>query len=373
MDRTLYTLVYGESNLNDAIGIVFYRTFRGIYDGDTEDSSLSTGWAAVLQFAEVTVAAPLIGVVTGLFSALVFKFAKFHEIPIVEGVMFWSFSYLSYLLGEAPGFSGIISTLFCGFVMRHYAYHNLSEHGKEISIDIIKFLATTADTIIFINLGYSPFAFKGETIWSWPVISLTIAMCVISRAIVVFSICLFANQVRRFRTGVEQVSLKTQTVLFHAGLRGAVAFVLALEFLQGDTSGEAPTDYWVATTIAVIFFTVFGFGGTTALLVKFLGIKEEGEKQHVTEVSSAYTEVFGVWERKWIAPIFVAARALDELVVDDGAENKEDEIKARALAKIAATPVQSGHFHDGYHTEAAALRARRASLNVENQIGYQTS
>lgn len=59
------------------------------------------------------------------------------------------------------------------------------------------------------------------------------------------------------------------------GLRGAVAFVLALEFIQDDESGD---DYWVATTIATIFFTVFFLGGTTALLVKVLGIKEEGEK-----------------------------------------------------------------------------------------------
>merc|ERR1712000_584833 len=150
----------------------------------------------------------------GLFSALLFKFSKFNEIPIMETVMFWSFSYLSYMLGEAPGFSGIISTLFCGFIMRHYAYHNLSDKGKDLSIDVIKFLATTADTVIFINLGFAPFAF-----------------------------------------------------------RGAVAFVLALELIDGTTQ-----DYWLATTIAVIFFTVFLLGGTTALLVKLLGIKSEGEK-----------------------------------------------------------------------------------------------
>ena len=187
--------------------------------------------------------------------------------------MFWSFSYLSYMLGEAPGFSGIISTLFCGFIMRHYAYHNLSDKGKDLSIDVIKFLATTADTVIFINLGFAPFAFKGDTTWSFPVIALTISLCLISRAIVVFSLCLIANQLRRFRSSVAPIPFKTQAVLFHAGLRGAVAFVLALELIDGTTQ-----DYWLATTIAVIFFTVFLLGGTTALLVKLLGIKSEGEK-----------------------------------------------------------------------------------------------
>ena len=75
VDRTLYTLVYGESNLNDAIGIVFYRTFRGLYDQSEQteiDQDISNpAWDAVLQFVEVTVAAPLIGIITGLFAALV--------------------------------------------------------------------------------------------------------------------------------------------------------------------------------------------------------------------------------------------------------------------------------------------------------------
>lgn len=73
VDRTLYTLVYGESNLNDAIGIVFYRTFQGLMgeDDNVLDEDYTPGWDAVLQFAEVTVGAPIIGVATGLLSALV--------------------------------------------------------------------------------------------------------------------------------------------------------------------------------------------------------------------------------------------------------------------------------------------------------------
>ena len=122
VDRTLYTLVYGESNLNDAIGIVFYRTFREL--SISQSGSLAEVMGnAFLQFLEATIAAPLVGILTGLAAALVFKYMRFGDIPIVETIMFWSFSYLSYMLSESPGFSGIISTLFCGFVMRHYAYH----------------------------------------------------------------------------------------------------------------------------------------------------------------------------------------------------------------------------------------------------------
>jgi len=160
-----------------------------------------------------------------------------------------------------------------------------------------------------------------------------------------------------------------------SGLRGAVAFVLALEFVpekvENDDCETNPTDYWLATTIAVIFFTVFLLGGTTALLVKLLGIKVEGEKMHNTEVSSAYTEVFNDWERKWIAPIFVRSSALDELIVDDGSLNKEDEIKAKLLSKISTSPDYPAHFHDGYHTEAPTL-LRRINEASSEPSGYQT-
>jgi len=80
---------------------------------------------------------------------------------------------------------------------------------------------------------------------------------------------------------------------------------------------------------------------------------------------------------RWIAPIFVNSSALDELIVDDGSVNAEDEIKAKLLAKIAATPeIYPAHFHDGYHTEAPSLlhrnRINEGSRFEDVASGYQT-
>jgi solute carrier family 9 (sodium/hydrogen exchanger), member 8 len=236
---------------------------------------------------------------------------------------------MSYLIGEALGFSGIISTLFCGFVMRHYAYMNLSPKGKELSTDVIKFIATTADTVIFINLGIAPFAFT-ETTWDWYTISVTISICLLSRAIVVFPILWCTNIVRRKRDNVDPITWKQQVIIFHAGLRGAVAFVLTLELTDGVAN-----DYWLATVIATILFTVYLLGGTTAVLLKILGLGEEGERsKHITEVNSEYTEVFFAWEKKYIAPLFVSRKMMAELFEETAAkaEAQEEDIKAKTVA-----------------------------------------
>ena len=197
-----------------------------------------------------------------------------------------------------------------------------------------------------------------------------------------------------------------------SGLRGAVAFVLALEFVpdkvENDDCETNPTDYWLATTIAVIFFTVFLLGGTTALLVKLLGIKVEGEKMvcyvftwilnilitcgSITQKSRQRIPKFLMIGKeskeifcalcfcfltfvppfiRWIAPIFVRSSALDELIVDDGSLNKEDEIKAKLLSKISTSPDYPAHFHDGYHTEAPTL-LRRINEASSEPSGYQT-
>lgn len=63
---------------------------------------------------------------------------------------------------------------------------------------------------------------------------------------------------------------------------------------------------------------------------------------------------------------------MDELIVDDGSLNKEDEIKEQLLAKIQAAPEQPAHFHDGYHTEAPTLVNRRLLHTIQSNEGYQT-
>ena len=86
-------------------------------------------------------------------------------------------------------------------------------------------------------------------------------------------------------------------------------------------------------------------------------------------MTSAYTEVFYPFDRKYVAPIFVKLDHLDELVEDDGTENREDEIREALQAKMEATPAFPSHFHDGYHTEITATDlGRRINTDASDYL-----
>lgn len=78
----------------------------------------------------------------------------------------------------------------------------------------------------------------------------------------------------RFR--LNKLSRVDQFVMSYGGLRGAVAFALALLIKQQRVESQP---MFVTTTIAVIYFTVFLQGITIKPLVKFLNVKRANKKK----------------------------------------------------------------------------------------------
>lgn len=60
--------------------------------------------------------------------------------------------------------------------------------------------------------------------------------------------------------------------MWFSGLRGAVAFALAVTFLENPNFGSDIKSSIFSTTVMVILFTVLAFGGMTPLLIKWLKI-----------------------------------------------------------------------------------------------------
>lgn len=53
--------------------------------------------------------------------------------------------------------TGIVSLLFCGITLKHYAYHNMSHRTQRTSRYMFGMLAQLSENFIFIYLGLSLF------------------------------------------------------------------------------------------------------------------------------------------------------------------------------------------------------------------------
>ena len=99
VDHELHCLVFGESVLNDAVSLILFSAISSSPPAFTPAILPSIG----LDFVRVCVLSLLCGIGTALIAALAFrglKMGRHGETPLTEVVLFWAFSYLSFVLPE---------------------------------------------------------------------------------------------------------------------------------------------------------------------------------------------------------------------------------------------------------------------------------
>ena len=87
-----------------------------------------------------------------------------------------------------------------------------------------------------------------------------------SRAVHIFPLAALLNRLR-----APQLDWRTQVILWFSGLRGAIAFTMALAFPI-----SASRDTVVSTTMFIVVLTTLGLGGLTAPFVRLVGQASAG-------------------------------------------------------------------------------------------------
>ncbi|KAL6592415.1 hypothetical protein ACP70R_049468 [Stipagrostis hirtigluma subsp. patula] len=268
-DVNLYALVFGESVLNDAMAISLYRTMSSVRSHAAAGENF---FMMILQFLETFVGSMSSVTQQSSLSPLttnyLFKYAGLDvdNLQNLECCLFVLFPYFSYMLAEGLGLSGIVSILFTGMVMKHYTYSNLSDNSQRFVSAFFHLLSSLAETFVFIYMGFD--IAMEEHSWSHVgFIFFSIIFIVVARAANVFSCAYLVNMSRPEH---RRIPLKHQKALWFSGLRGAMAFALALQSVHELPEGHGKTIF--TTTTAIVVLTVLLIGGSTGTMLEALDV-----------------------------------------------------------------------------------------------------
>ncbi|CAN1336357.1 Sodium/hydrogen exchanger 6 [Linum perenne] len=270
-DVNLYALVFGESVLNDAMAISLYRTMSLVR---SHASSGQNFFMVVVRFLETFVGSMSAGLPKIYCDSLTFKTFSSMLVWILtsECCLCLPFSYSGYMLAEGLGLSGIVSILFTGIVMKHYTYSNLSENSQRFVSAFFHLISSLAETFIFIYMGFD-IAMEQHS-WSHVgFIFFSIIFIGVARAANVFSCAYLVNL---SRPANRQIPITHQKALWYSGLRGAMAFALALQSVHELPEGHGQTIFTATTAIVVL--TVLLIGGSTGTMLEALQVVGEGHE-----------------------------------------------------------------------------------------------
>ncbi|CAL5413213.1 unnamed protein product [Camellia sinensis] len=285
----LYSLVFGEGVVNDATSVVL---FNAIQSFDLSHINSSTILQLVGSFLYLFATSTILGVVAGLLSAFIIKklyFGSLKQIQSVNGghrngavagrdetrrrlwekhstdrevALMMLMAYLSYMLAELFYLSAILTVFFCGIVMSHYTWHNVTEKCWSIfngtnTIVVCKHvfrhafatLSFVCEIFIFLYVGMDALDMEkwrfvnGSPGTSVGVSSILLGLILVGRAAFVFPLSFIANLTRK--SPHEKIDIKQQFTIWWAGLmRGAVSMALAYnqKLLVGPRApcGHAP-------------------------------------------------------------------------------------------------------------------------------------
>ncbi|XP_023656646.2 sodium/hydrogen exchanger 7 isoform X1 [Paramormyrops kingsleyae] len=276
-DVDLYALLFGESVMNDAVAIVLSSSIVAYQPigANSHTFDASAFFKSVGVFLGIFSGSFAMGAVTGVVTALVTKFTKLHCFPLLETALFFLMSWSTFLLAEACGFTGVVAVLFCGITQAHYTYNNLSEESTKRTKQLFEVLHFLAENFIFSYMGLALFTFQNHIFSPIFIVGAFVAIF-IGRACHIYPLSFFLNLGRR-----HKISGNFQHMMMFAGLRGAMAFALAIR----DTATYA-RQMMFTTTLLIVFFTVWVFGGGTTPMLSWLHIRVAGRAESDEELLS---------------------------------------------------------------------------------------
>ncbi|CAA6670835.1 unnamed protein product [Spirodela intermedia] len=279
----LYSLVFGEGVVNDATSVVLFNTIKKL------DVSSIQGWRIVLHifgdFLFLFSTSTILGVCSGLLTAYVIKALYFGRHSTDREIALMALmAYLSYMLAELFRLSSILTVFFCGIVMSHYAWHNVTESSRTTTRHVFATMSFIAETFIFLYVGMDAVDME-----KWKVsetrcrtllgiYGVILSLVLLGRAAFVFPLSALSNYLSSTYER-SAITFRHQVIIWWAGLmRGAVSIALAFnQFTDSGVTWNPVHATMITSTLVVVLFSTLVFGLLTKPLVGLLLLSRHGE------------------------------------------------------------------------------------------------
>ncbi|XP_022760484.1 sodium/hydrogen exchanger 2-like [Durio zibethinus] len=330
----LYSLVFGEGVVNDATSVVLFNAIQS-FDLSHIDSTIALQFVG--NFLYLFILSTLLGVLAGLLSAYIIKKLYFgrHSTDREVALMILM-AYLSYMLAEFFYLSAILTVFFCGIVMSHYTWHNVTESSRVTTKHAFATLSFVAEIFIFLYVGMDALDIE-----KWRVISdspgksvgvsaILLGLILVGRAAFVFPLSFISNLTKK--APYEKVDLKQQVTIWWAGLmRGAVSMALAYnQFTSLGHTQLRGNAMMITSTITVVLFSTVVFGLMTKPLVRIL----LPSPKHLTRMLSSESST----PKSFIVPLLGNGH-------EQEGDQSNDIPRPTSLRMLLSTPSHTVHYY----------------------------
>ena len=301
----LFSILFGEGVLNDAVCIVLYRILLN-FDFENKTFNFWTILSIVGSFLMMFFFSCFIGIGGGLLCSFLLKLLRrVHLSRVQETSLIVFFAFLTYLTTEMLHFSPIIALLFCGIFMSHYAFYNLSFQAREESSIVSKILSNIAEGFVFTYLGLTSISISHDS-FCISFIILVFIFVLIGRFLSVYGISLFLNifklKIFSFDMSERGITCSTLILVFISTLLfGALMSPIVKFFTKGKNIKRNNTSTIENEFIGEDFksYSLQGFDGETLTI---------GDLENFLEKPRFNNKIEGLWNKideKILKPIFI--------------------------------------------------------------------
>jgi monovalent cation/hydrogen antiporter len=346
--RRLVNVIEGESLVNDATALVAYRVAVAAAVGGTF-SAVDAG----LEFVGAAAGGVAIGLAVGYVVAEIRR--RMNDTPTELAISLLT-AYAAFIPANELGLSGVLAAVTTGLYLGWRAPEIASPETRLQGFALWEILVFLLNATLFILVGLQlPVIVDGlqgrgaEEVIGYS--ALVCAAVIGARLLWVFTVPYVIRALdRRPQQRARRSSARQRIVAGWSGIRGAVSLAAALALpLETDAGAPLPDrDLILFITFAVILVTLVGQGLTLPVLIRRLGVREDGAEEEAEELRARLVASRAALER------------LDELTSEDWTrDDTVERVRAQYQFRQRRFKVRAGKIEDEDGIEDRSIAYQR--------------